>query len=515
MLAALGTLSLVAPASSAAADRARLSADLAAQLAAGSPAIDVIVHGSRAEVDLLAVRYNLTVRKYLKTGAVLRVTAGQLQALQVDGSQDHLSSDIRIRSTADVTAATVLADKTWSGLGRLAPLSGAGIGVAIIDSGIDPEHAALKNRVLATMDFTGGNGVDRYGHGTHVAALIAGQMGVTLDGGEYRGIAFGAHIINLRVLDARGAGRASSVIEAIDWAIDNRESYQIRVINLSIGAPVLQPYRDDPLCEAVERAVAAGIIVVASAGNYGVARDGTLQYGSVTSPGNDPNVITVGALDAHGTPERRDDTVAAYSSRGPTTYDLVMKPDLVAPGTQVVSAEVAGSLLLRSRPERHVTGFGANAYMQLSGTSMSAGVVSGAVALLLEERPRLTASGVKAILQATSSPMWEGALASGAGSLDVLAAAELVETLPIAAPSLPPPPGSRVFWRIADVLPAGVVEGSALPEGGTAGFYGRALNLRAVEPGPSLSLEDEEILESSPDPFDNDEFVTFWAGNDG
>jgi serine protease AprX len=303
------------------------------------------------------------------------------------------------------------------------------VGVAIIDSGIDSAHVALRNRVIATVDFTGGNGVDGYGHGTHVAAVIAGQRSEVLDGSTFQGIASGAHLINLRVLNERGAGRASSVIEAIDWAIDNRDLYQIRIINLSIGAPVLQPYRDDPLCEAVERAVAAGIIVVTSAGNHGVSREGTLQYGSVTSPGNDPNVITVGALDAHNTADRRDDTVASYSSRGPTAYDLVMKPDLVAPGSQVVSAEVAGSLLLRIRPERHVTGFAENAYMELSGTSMSAGVVSGAVALLLEKRPRLSAGEVKAVLVSTSSRMPEGPLASGAGSLDVFAACQLLEIL--------------------------------------------------------------------------------------
>ena len=515
---ALAALMLVAafPSPSVAADRARLSADLAAHLAAGSPAIDVIVHGSKAQVDALAERYNLTVRKYLKTGAVLRVTAGQLAALQMDGSQDHLSSDIPIRSTADVTAATVLADKAWSGVAGLAPVTGAGIGIAIIDSGIDSNHVALKNRVLATVDFTGGNGVDRFGHGTHVAATIAGQASATLDGNEYRGIAFGAHIINLRVLDARGAGRASNVIEAIDWAVDNRDSYKIKVINLSIGAPVLQPFRDDPLCEAVERAVAAGIIVVTSAGNGGVARDGTLQYGSVTSPGNDPNVITVGALDAHGTPERWDDSVAPYSSRGPTTYDLVMKPDLVAPGSRVVSAEVAGSLLLRSRPERHVTGFGGNAYMQLSGTSMSSGVVSGAVALLLEQRPQLTASEVKAILQATASPMLEGPLASGAGSVDILAAARLVGTLPSDAPFAFP--RTRVnIRRVVESLPgAEGIEGlEGFHEPGGDPIDGLNTQLAILElQGGGLNVfsgfDEGETVRRLLD----DELVTFSAAND-
>src|SRR5207302_5921814 len=139
-------------------------------------------------------------------------------------------------------------------------------------------------------------------------AIIAGQGGKTPETQAYRGIAPGAYLANLRVLGDDGSGDASDVIEAMDWAVDHRDEYNIRVINLSLGAPVMQPYRDDPLCEAVERAVAAGIVVVAAAGNYGVSSDGRLVLGSIASPGNDPNVITVGALDTHSTADRSDDT---------------------------------------------------------------------------------------------------------------------------------------------------------------------------------------------------------------
>src|SRR5580700_1297240 len=181
------------------------------------------------------------------------------------------------------------------------------------------------------------------------------------------------------------------------------------------------------MCEAVDRAMAAGIVVVAAAGNYGQTADGKNVIGGTASPGNDPGAITVGALDTHGTAVRSDDTIAPYSSRGPTRYDLVLKPDLVAPGSHVVSAEAAGSYLARTYPQRHVAGTGANGYIQLSGTSMAAGVVSGVVAMLLEENPRLTPRDAKAVLQVTSSLMpREGLLASGAGSLNVIAAAELV-----------------------------------------------------------------------------------------
>ena len=116
-----------------------------------------------------------------------------------------------------------------------------------------------------------------------------------------------------------GSGTVSSVVEAIDWAVEHRAQFNIRVINLSLGAPVLQPYRDDPLCEAVERATRAGIVVVASAGNLGQTTDGRVVFKESTSPGNDPYVLTVGAIDTHGTVVRSDDTVAPYSSRGPST----------------------------------------------------------------------------------------------------------------------------------------------------------------------------------------------------
>jgi len=247
-----------------AAHRARLSADLADQLASGSQAMHVILHGTNAEVAALVRTYNLTVKKMLTSGAVVTVNAGQLDALQQDPAVDHLSGDIRIRTVADVTAEAIGADQVWAGSDGVRPLSGRGVSVAVIDSGIDTSHSAfLKNRVIATRDFIGGDGMDGFGHGTHVAGIVAGQRGVLAETQAYRGIASGAQLVNLRVLGDDGAGVASDVIEAIDWAIDHRKAYNIRIINLSLGAPVLQPYRDDPMCEAVERAVKAGITVVA------------------------------------------------------------------------------------------------------------------------------------------------------------------------------------------------------------------------------------------------------------
>jgi serine protease AprX len=409
--------------------RARLSADLADHLAAGSPAIEVIVDGDRASVERLAKQYNVVVKRSLtRGGGVLMVNAGQLAALQADAAVEHLAGNIRYRSSAlDPMSEGIGADQVWTGTGNLPKLSGRGVTVAVIDSGFDPKHLALKSRTLLTVDFTGGDGVDHFGHGTHVGAIIAGQAGRTADTRMYQGVASGAYLLNLRVLGNDGSGEASDVIEAIDWAIDHRQQYNIRVINLSLGAPVLQPYRDDPVCAAVERAVRAGIFVVAAAGNHGQTADGKRIMGGIGSPGNSPYAMTVGALDTKGTADRSDDAVAPFSSSGPTQFDLVIKPDLVAPGRRVTSAEAAGSLLSVNFPERHVAGSGANAYIQGSGTSMATAVVSGAAALLLEERPGMRPMATKAALQLTSTFMPEaGLVQAGAGSLNVLAAAEFV-----------------------------------------------------------------------------------------
>jgi serine protease AprX len=412
--------------------RARLSADLADHLAAGSPSIEVIVDGDQATVDRLARQYNVVVKRRLsKGGGVLQVNAGQLAALQSDPTVEHLAGNIRYRTSAigaiDAMAEGIGADQVWAGVGNLPRLSGRGVTVAVIDSGFDPKHHALRGRVLQTVDFTGGDGVDRFGHGTHVAAIIAGQAGQTADTRMYQGVANGAYLLNLRVLGNDGSGSAVDVIEAIDWAIDHRQQYNIRVMNLSLGAPVLQPYRDDPVCAAVERAVRAGIFVVAAAGNQGQTADGRRIMGGIVSPGNSPYATTVGALDTKGTAERGDDVVAAFSSSGPTRFDLVLKPDLVAPGRRVTSAEAAGSVLSVNFPERHVAGSGPNAYIQGSGTSMAAAVVSGAAAVLLEERPGMQPLTTKAALQLTSTFMPEaGLVQAGAGSLNVLAAAEFV-----------------------------------------------------------------------------------------
>lgn len=402
--------------------RARLSRDLEDRLASGQEAASrVIVTGTPEVVGALATRYGARLVKGVHGGAVLEVTTGQLAALSRDADVDHASGDVPVRRAMAVTTEATGAAQVW-GEGSAAGYTGRGVGVAVIDSGV-ARHRDLRSRIVASVDFTGEGRHDGYGHGTHVAGIIAGDG----DAG-YAGMAPGAHLVSLRVLREDGSGETSDVINAIDWAIAHRAQYRLGVINLSLGHPVLESYLDDPLCQAVQRAVDAGIVVVAAAGNVGRTPDGRPVVGGIISPGNAPGALTVGALNTFGTPQRSDDRMAGYSSRGPTAVDGLLKPDLAAPGTRVISTAAPGSYLASAYPERVVSGQGATAYMELSGTSMSAAVVSGSVALLLEARPGLTAAEVKLALQLSSSRVaGAGLIEAGAGSLNVVAALRLIQ----------------------------------------------------------------------------------------
>ena len=325
---------------------------------------------------------------------------------------------MRVQRTDSATTESTGAAQVLGGNG-LRGYTGRSIGVAVIDSGV-ATHKALRGRIVASVDFTDAakGGRDQYGHGTHVAGIVAGS-----DDSGYAGVAPGAHIVSLRVLGADGSGDTSDVINAIDWAVDHRGQDAIRVINLSLGHAVLESYRDDPRCAAVQRAVDAGIVVVAAAGNFGKLADGTPVVGGIISPGNSPAALTVGALNTFGTPQRSDDRMATYSSRGPTLIDHVLKPEIVAPGNKIVSTAAAGSYLAETYPDRVVAGHGANPYMEMSGTSMSSAVVAGAVALLLEANPRLKPADVKLVLQVTSSRVENaGLIEAGAGSLNIASA---------------------------------------------------------------------------------------------
>src|SRR6185295_2384852 len=239
-------------------------------------------------------------------------------------------------------------------------LDGHGVGIAILDSGIYTAHHSFNGRVVASIDFTGeGRTDDPYGHGTHVASMAAGNNHVSA--GSYTGIAPEANLVNVRVLDSQGRGSASNTIAGIDWCIANKALYNIRVLNLSLGTTAVDSFTDDPLCQAVRRAYDAGLVVCAAAGNSGKNGAGQKVYGSIHSPGIEPSAITVGAVNTFGTDARDDDSVATFSSRGPTRgyytditnvrhYDNLIKPDLVAPGNKLVEAESPNNALLNGNP---------------------------------------------------------------------------------------------------------------------------------------------------------------------
>jgi serine protease AprX len=417
--------------------KAHLSADLVAhQSRHTSDRARVIVHGSDAEIDAIALRHHFGVVQRFAGGAVFGVTSDELGALAADAAIDHLSGDLPVRNAMAISNASTGADQTKAGqagllLGLLgvSPVNGQGVGVAVVDSGI-AAHDALARRVVASVSFVTGDlsTADGYGHGTHVAGIIAGAAGpAALVTAAYTGgIAPGVSLVNVRVLNNEGVGYTSDVINGIEWVIANQAKYNIRVINLSLGHPVTEPCATDPLCEEVGRAASAGIVVVAAAGNNGRTPDGHTELGGITSPGNSPFAITVGALNTWGTVARSDDTVTTYSSRGPTAYDFAVKPDLAAPGNKIVSLEATGSYLSTNYPALHQAGSGTNAYMQLSGTSMATPMVSGAVALLLQGAPGLMPAQVKLALQMGATYMPDaGLIGAGAGSMNVWASRKI------------------------------------------------------------------------------------------
>jgi serine protease AprX len=253
----------------------------------------------------------------------------------------RISFDHKVRANLDNTVQAIGADQVWLNQGEVG-FTGRGITVAVIDSGVTRNGDLTSSVIQGQVSFGPKTTVDEYGHGTHVAGIITADGLLSSVnrgyGSTYRGVAPEASVINLRVLDANGAGRTSNVMTALDWCLKNKDLYNIRVINLSLGHPIYESYKTDPLCQMVERCVAAGIVVVTAAGNYGKDDNGNPVYGGITSPGNDPAAITVGAINTHNTPMRSDDTLASYSSRGPTAIDGLIKPDLVAPGNKIVSS---------------------------------------------------------------------------------------------------------------------------------------------------------------------------------
>jgi serine protease AprX len=372
-------------------------------------------------------------------GASARIKGVDLLGLTNSARVDYVFADAPLVSrwdpAADADKATtagikaINAPEAW----KTYNVTGRGIGVAIVDSGIYA-HPDIAGRIAAQVDLTGstvtttdaltnqittttvgtvGLGVDPGGHGTHVAGLVAGNGASS--GGAYTGVAPEASLLDVRVIRADGTSNTGLVLRGLQWVLANRATYNIKVVNLSLGAPVTKSYKLDPLATGAEVLTFAGITVVVSAGNSGPTAT------TITAPANDPFVITVGAVDDNQTAATLDDTIASFSSRGRTSFDAGSKPDVSAPGRRMVSLRAPGSALDTLYPERRVLGtdpLGAG-YFTLSGTSMSAPVVAGTVALMLQRNSTLTPSQVKKSLKSGATPL-SGftALDQGAGRID-------------------------------------------------------------------------------------------------
>jgi serine protease AprX len=342
----------------------------------------------------------------------------------------------------------------FSTLGARGPMalssSTPSIGIAVIDSGIAP-GLDFGTRITAFYDFTYGDirvasPSDAYGHGTHVAGLAAGA---------FTGVAPSARLIGLKVLGAQGQGTTDNVIRAIEFAIVNKDALNIDVINLSLGHPIFEAAATDPLVQAVEHASRAGIKVIVSAGNFGRNQvTGVVGYAGVASPGNAPSGISVGSVRTFDTVGRGDDRIANYSSRGPSWYDGYGKPDISAPGDNLLSVASVASTLRRVQESRGNTGN----YMRLSGTSMAAGVVSGMVAVLLQNNEHLTPNTVKMVLQYSSIPVkkddgtYADVLTQGAGSLNASGAIAL-------ARAINPTASIGQGWLTTNVTPSSTLGG--------------------------------------------------------
>jgi len=349
----------------------------------------------------------------------LRVSAAGLRQLEQDPAVDRIWPDLPVRALLDRAVPFVHLPEVWA-IGY----TGKGIRIAIVDTGIDPNHPDLEGRVAASADFTGEGPRDAHGHGTHVAGIAAGS-GVA-SGGKYRGVAPEAALYAAKVLHSDGGGLTSTVLAGLEWAVEQ----QAQVINLSLGSSGSSD-GTDALSVACDTITGRGTVVCVAAGN-----DGPGDY-TIGSPAAAQQVITVGAC----TLERE---VAAFSSRGPTA-DGRVKPDLLLPGAAITSCRAAGTSL----------GAPLDAYYAIaSGTSMAAPFATGVVALLLQAFHGLRPPEVKERLKRTAVDLGFSPYAQGAGLCDALRAyqdEQGPQPPEPPEPPLPPPQGClagpAALWR--------------------------------------------------------------------
>ncbi len=365
----------------------------------------------------------------------LRIPAHRLAALADNPNVEYVGLDEPVMTEMDV--AREASNEPMAPAPESA-FKGTGVTIAVVDSGVSlhPDIATLS----AVIDFVGqptpqagppSASVDPNGHGTHVAGIMVGNG--SRSAGRMAGVAPEAGLVSVRVLDSLGRGLTSDVLAGLQWIVANKDQYGIRVVNISLGHPIFEPAAVDPLVEAVDALWDAGVVVVCSAGNRG--RGGHV---TVTSPCNSRKVITVGATNTKHTGPIEDDKIATYSSRGPTAFDLVAKPDLVAPGNRIVSLRSPGSVDDMLLPDRRVAADPLHPeitdYFEMSGTSMASPIVAATAALMIQQDPTLQPASVKVrLMMSARKAKFGDPLVSGAGYLDILGAL-------------------RATWVVADAL---------------------------------------------------------------
>jgi serine protease AprX len=371
----------------------------------GARVVPVIIQanpGQEVEAARAATALHATIGERLPMvdGLAARMAAGDAVRLGADPSVRAVTLNRHVRfdsfsyddtTTASSFARTSGASQAWA-QGNL----GDGVGVAIIDTGLSSMND-FAGRTVFGPDLSGeGTTVDNYGHGTVMAGIIGGSGADSANNaaGAYTGVAPKATLVAVKAAGRNGAADVSTMLQAMHWVAAYKDQYNIRVLNLSWGTPSTQDPRYDPINYAVERLWGLGIVVVAAAGNNGPNSQ------TLFKPGDDPLAITVGSYDDKQNNDPGDDSLSAWSSRGPTPTGLV-KPDIVAPGRTLIATRSYGSYVEQNYPKALV----APSYIKGSGTSEATAVVSGLAALMIKAHPTYTPDQVKTALKATASPL--------------------------------------------------------------------------------------------------------------
>lgn len=384
----------------------------------------------------------VTAKLDLINGVAAEITPSQLEKMLKDGKQDVnvyldqkrtllpiVSDEPGSRGPIDAKLNTAMptlgVDKLWE-----QGYTGKGVTIAIVDTGIYP-HPDFEGRIVGFRDEINQRteAYDDQGHGTHVAGDAAGT-GKASDG-KFKGPAFDANLVGIKVLDENGSGYDSGIISGIQWMVENKDALNIRVFNMSLGGTIGSPYQEDPLAMAVEETVKKGVIACIAGGNEGPGKS------TIGTPGNAPSAITVAAFDDRNTVDRADDKIARFSSRGPTSFDKLDKPDIMSPGVNITAPNSPGSQLDQEASIPHV----GREYITISGTSMATPILAGIVANLVQANPGLTPEKMKEILMGTATPMANlGKWDQGAGVIEPPKALEkALEALPPTPPPEPAP----------------------------------------------------------------------------